>query len=455
MLGKNHNDLLSEWQLAILIVIVLALWSAIFLHTFMRPFVWDDLHLIRPYSISELLSTFYGPNDPDHIETPGFRPIATMLFHLQGTLFGENMILQRSFMVILIAAFLWTVGLLLREVGLSLYHVVIVFLLFVSSRVFASLTLWLVMGSLLLAYTFMALSMLFYLRWCKQSSRNLWILMLVFTCLAAFTREEAYTLPIALPLIWLLSTQDRSAYRRPMMGALGAFAIVVCHYVLRSILITGAPQPRLNFSGVLASIFSAGVPGGIQLVGSADRLLGLCWILFLAYVAVAFWRTADRQKFQLVLGICLLGVVLSAPALAVPRSFGIALSALAFFTAIAVAVAELCRHDAERWQSPVSAQAVLFICAVGLTVGIATGVRRSIYVAQSLDENSVESVVHNGKLLIDRRVTMPMPRRERFMAYLAARGVTSRENLMSLAAQVHPSALTPPLFKAKYDYLSF
>ena len=55
------------------------------------PSVLDaDLHVIRHYSFSDLLSTFHGPYDPDGVEMPALRPIVTLVFHLQGTVFGDH-----------------------------------------------------------------------------------------------------------------------------------------------------------------------------------------------------------------------------------------------------------------------------------------------------------------------------------------------------------------------------
>jgi hypothetical protein len=63
-------------------------WSILFAPTYTLAFHWDDLHFVRPYSLSELASTFHGPNDPDRIETVALRPVATLLFCLQGVVLG-------------------------------------------------------------------------------------------------------------------------------------------------------------------------------------------------------------------------------------------------------------------------------------------------------------------------------------------------------------------------------
>ena len=262
------QDWWSKWQLPLLIIFLMLIWSVLFSATFTRPFWSADLHVIRHYSFSDLLSTFHGPSDPDGVEMPALRPIATLVFHLQGTVFGDHMILQRAFVTILMGGLLWSVGLLLRETGLSFRHIVVVLVLFASSRVFASLVLWITMGSLILAYTFMVLTALFYLRWIKRGSGHLLALTFGFAALAVFTREEAYTLPVALPLLWWLSSPHKSDYRRPIAATLGVAAIVALQYILRAVFIPDAPQPVADrqlwpaFGQFWLAFHSAWMPGG-------------------------------------------------------------------------------------------------------------------------------------------------------------------------------------------------
>ena len=461
------RDSWSKWQLPLLIVFLMLIWSALFSGTFTRPFWWDDLHFIRHYSFSELLSTFHGPNDPDGIETPTLRPIATLLFHLQGTLFGEHMVLQRGFMAILMGGFLWSVGLLLRETGLAFRHIVVVLVLFLSSRVFAALMLWIVMGSLILAYTFMVLAALFYLRWTNRGSPRLLTLTLAFAAMAAFTREEAYTLPVALPLLWWLSSSGKSDHRRAVGATLGVTAIVAIHFILRTIFISDAPQPTLSIQALWLPFQSAWMPGGAIYVGSADHRFNFAWTGFLFFLAAVFIRFSDKRRLELVFGICVLGLVLCTPALAVARPFGIALPSLAFFTAIAIALDDVWDgFSSRRYGQGIWRPAILAACLIGLTVGVTAGVRRSIYVAEALDENAAGNLVTNGQFLFDlfeKPSTIPESRRQAVLAHLNALGIWSREDVIRLGDRIEatrspmaqPLELKPPMFLEKYDYLSF
>src|SRR5579864_6882935 len=97
-------------KVAALTALLLLIWSALFTSTFRFPFFWDDFHLIRSYSGTEIRSSFNAALDPDKIETPGLRPCSTLLFSFQGSLFGEKIVAQRVFMVVLMGIFMIAAG---------------------------------------------------------------------------------------------------------------------------------------------------------------------------------------------------------------------------------------------------------------------------------------------------------------------------------------------------------
>ena len=453
------SEPLPTWQLFLLAVTVMVAWSAVFASTYTHPMVWDDLHFVRSFSLSELGSTFVGENDPDGIETKALRPIATLLFHLQGTLGGDNVVLQRAMIAVLMTAFLFSLGLLLREVHLTMAHIVIVYVLIASSRVFASLTLWLVLGSLILSYIFIILTALLYMRWLKQDRWQLLALACGTASLAVFTREEAYTLLISLLLLWWISSPDRTAYRRPLVGAFVIGCVTALHYLLRLIFIPDAPQPHARFGELWLSINSAWMPGGYSAVGLTDRLLRALWIAYVGLRVVVFVRVSRDRKFEQFIGTCLLGGVLCAPSLAVARSFGIALPSLAFFTAISIAVVEVYQrfptslYKVQVWRGPIAA-----LLAIGLALGVAAGLRRSAYVAQALQENSAPTAIYDAMFVFDMygKSTIPEARREAKVSKLQSLGIRTPDDVNRLAERVRSSAAPePPLFIPKYHYLSF
>jgi hypothetical protein len=460
----------QTWQLAAMAGLIMVCWAAVHATTFGYPIFWDDLHFIRAYSLEELLATFHGPNDPDRNETMGLRPFATLLFSLQWSMFGENVVLHRIFMAVLMGGLLWAVGLLLREAGLSLRHVAVVLVLFASSRVFASLMLWLTLGSLILSYIFMILTALYYLRGVNGERSADLALAFLFAALAIFTREEPYTLPVVLPLLWCISAPSRTNWRRAVGAAAGIALIMAVHFILRKYFVPEAPPIVLSLSGadqLLQSALSAWMPAGYDVVGRGDRLISLLWTAFLGLLLLIFARIGSTRSVAQFCGICLIGVILCAPALGVPRSFGIAMPALAFFTAISLAIFEIYKRipsvplGGRLWRP-----AVLSMLLLGVAWGAGGGLLRSMYVAESLHENSARMLIRNGMFLLDmypNPATVPAARRDAGRARLAALGIRTREDVQRLRRMVdekseqlirNRESRSAP-FLEKYDYMSF
>ena len=55
-------------------------------------FWYDDFHLIRNFSNSELISVWHGPYDTDHFETLGYRPLYVYFNDMRYLFFGENVV---------------------------------------------------------------------------------------------------------------------------------------------------------------------------------------------------------------------------------------------------------------------------------------------------------------------------------------------------------------------------
>jgi hypothetical protein len=457
-------------KVAALTAILLLAWSALFGSTFRFPFFWDDFHLIRSYSGPEIRSAFHAVVDPDKIETPGLRPCSIFLYNFQGTLFGENVVAQRIFMVALMGIFMIAVGTLLLEMGLSFVQLAIVLTLFVSSRVFASVTLWICLSHLIMAYTCIALSAYFFVVWTKRGRWFFLVFTLAFATLGTFTREETYTLPVVLPLLWLISFYDPSQFRRVMAAAISIFAIVCFHYWLWHFLVPNALSPELKLSAikrVLETVAASALPGGFTWIGFSDTLVTIIWITFLGVLVLLFIRLANpRVRWQFI-GVCFLGLLLSLPALGVARPFGIALPTIAFMSAISIAIGGIynrVRANAQfrNWQR----YATLGVIILGLAIGIASGIGRSKYVAESMYENAATRMVRDGKFLFDmfeHPATIPASRRQAGLDRLKAFGIKSADDVRSLekALKANPdqyrqtSATSNVLFLPKYDYLSF
>lgn len=456
----------SAPKIALLIGILLLTWSAVFASTFSYPFHWDDFHLIRTYSGPEIVSVFHGVVDPDKIETPGLRPVSILLYNLQGLLWGENILLHRIFVLFLMALFLFLVGILLSELGLQIFQIGIVFALFVSSRVFASLVLWVCLSHLILAYIFITLTALSFVRWVKQRRAIFFVFMLLSATVATFIREESYTLPVALPLIWFISTPDRARWREVLAASLSLLVIFAFHYWLWHFLIPNALSPQFTFTAankLLRAMASSWLPGGYTMIGVADKLIGFLWVGFLVVLLGIFLVASRPSARWQVLGICGLGALLSLPALGIARPFGIALPTLAFLTAVPIGLVEIYRHvQSQQWQR----HAVVGFAALGLALGFVGGVHRSMYVAESLRQNCAVRAERDGEFLfdiLDHPATIPKSRREAGLLRLAGLGIKSAEDVRNLRRDLRENRSRfeqtgkdrQGLFLPKYEYLSF
>jgi hypothetical protein len=456
------------FKVAALTGLLLLIWSAIFASTFRYPFFWDDFHLIRSYTAPEIRSAFHAVIDPDKIETPGLRPCSIFLYNFQGTVFGENIVAQHVFMVVLMGIFMTVAGVLLLEVGLGFSQLSIVFALFVSSRIFASLILWISLSHLILAYIWSALTAYLFVLWVKRARWIFLFLMLVTTTLATFTREETYTLPIVLPLLCLISCLDRRQWRRVAIAAFSLLAIVSFHYALWHFLVPDALSPKLNFGAVkrvFTAILASCLPRGLKMVGTVDTLLGAIWIIFMIGLVSMFVKFArPRVRWQF-LGVCCMGVLLCLPALAIGRPFGITLPTLAFMTAIAIAVGELFIQlgtGSRGWRHTTVTAGII----LGLVIGIGGGLRRSCDVAESLRPNCAARILRDGEFLfqlLDHPATIPEQRRTSGRARLEGLGISSAADLTRLKRDLQDNPASYQrnrrtengVFVPKYDYLSF
>ena len=339
------------------------------------------------------------------------------------------------------------VGLLLRQVGMSFHHIAVVFVLFASSNVFAALMLWITLGSLILSYIFMTLSALFYLRWVDGKAAPVLVLTLGFAALTIFTREEAYTLPVALPLLWCIASPRWTNWRRAVTGVLGVTVILAIHFILRRIFIPGAPRVQLWAAFRLLDIArSAWMPCGNDVLGHGDKLLSCLWLLwqgFLSGLVLAFLRMSSNRSLVQFFGACALGLLLCTPALGVPRSFGIAMPTLAFFTAISLAIFEVHQLSSTiPYSQSLWRPAVLGVLVLGVALGVGGGIRRSQYMAEAVHENSVQKVIHDGHFLFDfypKLASVPARRREAGLARLGALGIQSSEDLRRLEREFKES----------------
>jgi hypothetical protein len=151
------------------------------------------------------------------------------------------------------------------------------------------------------------------------------------------------------------------------------------------------------------------------------------------------------------------------------------LPTLAFMAALSIAIVEV-YHQVQFRQA--SRYAFLVTVAFGLALGIGGGVRRSFYVAESLQQNCAVRAERDGEFLFDlfkQPATIPEARRQAGIARLSALGIKSRQDAKRLQLDLTPITLAEYksivasrgqdesnqeepwrlLFQSKYEYLSF
>src|SRR5262249_1487763 len=154
------------------------------------------------------------------------------------------------------------------------------------------------LGSLILCYIFMLLSSLFFLRWLVDpTSKRLLLLCFGFSILAAFTREEAYTLPVVLLLLWFIRRQsdgclqDACTIQTACKPIVAVALIMAIHFLLRWAFIQDAPQASLSMGslrGLWSCLQSAWLPGGLKSAGEFAYRAQLLWISFIAVISGIF-----------------------------------------------------------------------------------------------------------------------------------------------------------------------
>ena len=84
-----------------------------------QPYVWDDLYHIRSFSLSEIIHSWKGNWFQHDIETPSYRPIAILFYGFLGAVFGENIILLRLFIFLLMFVLISIFYLILTKIGFN------------------------------------------------------------------------------------------------------------------------------------------------------------------------------------------------------------------------------------------------------------------------------------------------------------------------------------------------
>ena len=124
---------------------------------FREGYIWDDLHWFRQYSYSELFKVWFSNWDVDQVETPAYRPLGTLFYHILGTIFQENTFLFRIFYLLLFFILISIVNFFFLLLGAKKEVIIILNFLVICSKIFSTLISWFTLSVLVISIYFFLL----------------------------------------------------------------------------------------------------------------------------------------------------------------------------------------------------------------------------------------------------------------------------------------------------------
>jgi hypothetical protein len=318
-----------------------------------QPFIWNDLHLIRSYSLEEILNTWVGTWDPDNIETPSYRPIAILFYHFLGHIFRENTFYLRIFIFLMSLSLIVLANISLLKIGFTRIELTIFSVLIIFSKIFTTLVSWITLSALVFCYISAFISLIFFLLWLENGRFKNYFLSLLFAFIGIFTREELYILPGFIFLFSLcLQGEIHRKIKKKIYGCIPIALLVLLHMFLRKIFVLEPEQFQLNYYSVfLESNFFFGGDNDISFVNLIKAFkasflpmgyfstrysdtyqisISVFWISLVSLISILNFINRKRvflNLFRIIIFI-LLAALLSLSNLATPRSFGIFLPSI-------------------------------------------------------------------------------------------------------------------------------
>lgn len=414
------------------------------------PWYWDDYHLIRVFTGEELASVFRGPWDVDNIESVSYRPLWVVANHLRAWLFGENIVLQRLFLLAVLALFTALVALAAHMLGLLLPYAAgaAAFSLLPKSN-HANL-MWLTDATHALSGIPVALCALLPAA-TQGKARYLWPVAGFLLALTGLSVREdiAALFPFVVLVQAVRAAQaDRDMPRAPRLRVLARWALLVfratapllaallVYFAARKAYVDGAVT-GFNFAGFVAHVRMTFLIMGMR----AWRTTLIAWCVFAALLlgAALIGRgriAAMRWQVAAWLVCALVGCV---PGLVTERSNLLMVPTVLFALALAAALQALARSGAHK------AVPVLAVLA-SLTFGVITfrQTRRALLAGHP---ESTDTITYAGDFLYGpyaRRATIPPERRASGEVYLRQFGIESRDTYKRALRDVIKAASKRP-----------
>lgn len=403
------------------------------------PMVYDDLHLVRPYTPAEIAASWHGNWDPDGIESPGFRPGSLLFNHVRARLCGESVVAHRTLVIVLYAAFAMLLlpvaarfgaGPDLRMTGREPDHrlagpatVLLAGAVMLAARYEVYGYVWITDGNHMLQGLAFAGGAMLLLDGLDRGDPVR--LGLSLACLAAGLLVREDTLAIV-PVVLLLAFADLRRQRRPVPAAFYAYAAVLalmCAGLLayRAVVVPEAAPPGGDLRGLLVAVVRVLNPAGVEAFGPGSRVLTLAgWAVLAGFVA-ALVRLRNEVDWRGPALWLLAAVIACAPALSIQRDDLLFFPGTFMALFYATAAAALARRKG----------IVRALAVAGLAVLIIASGYMGIVFAENFHPDSARSLWWNMQILqgdFADRATIPSARREAATARLEQLGIRAGEH---------------------------
>ena len=379
------------------------------------PMVFDDLHLVRTFTTSELEAAWAGHWDPDGLETPGFRPLSLAFNHVRAAVFDDHVIGHRHALAALFALELALLVPLGRRLGLGFGASIAAGLVMLFTRYSAYHLVWITDGNHHLQGLAFLGSALLLVDGLALASRARLAASLLVIVLGLCVREDTLAALPALALIAFARGPRRHAAEYTM--GLGALALALLAW--RRAVVPAAQPLGLDFPGFARAVAHAFDPVGVGGFDLATRILSNGWWVLLALTLAALIATGDRAGQRAAGGWAVAATLACTPGLLLQRDD------LLFFASLFVALMLATAWQAV-WRARPSWRPLV---VAGLSWCVLGGAWTGSVLAENFHPLSARAVDWNTEFLYGRyaSATIPPARREALAAQLGALGVRAGE----------------------------
>jgi hypothetical protein len=398
------------------------------------PMAFDDLHLMRRFTVEQILASFHGQWDPERLMTRGLRPLSLVFNHVRTSAFGENVVGHRLAVMVLLAAYWALLVPVARRVGTPVLAVAVAGVLFVCSPYSVFHYVWITDGNhALQGLAFGGAALLL----CRGLEARSWPALgasLLVLAAGVLVREDTLAALPALLLVGVVAAKTASARWHLVGYGLGSVAVGLGLLAYRGRVVGKVMAPGADWPGLFEHVRKTLAPAGLMTFDVVSRVLVMVAIGVAVVTAVALVALVPRDRWRGLL-VWLAGALLAcAPGLTVARDdlllFPVSFASLA----LATAWNEIAR----------TRPAALPALALAVAIVAAGGAYVSRVYAENFHPQSLRLAWWNGRYLYgaySERATMPDERRAAGEAHLRSMDIHHARHHLSRTAKLVERAI--------------